>query len=265
METFDEADNAITGIDNTAGLVPWNTICPGDLGPSYFMVLAGVLEAVDTNEPPAEFTTDPIDISSCVLGLIISLDVNSVGDMEGCADCVDPGFDCVDWIKLEYQIDGLGWNEVAGSSCPVGMTSAPGEMIQLGDVVGGPLTITSPCVDFGTLLELIISALATSGTEFWQIDNIQVECSMCLLSVKFDKIQGAINTSGLNEIHWTTMHERGNDYFQVERSLDGFNYVEIAQVDGVGNSVEPIEYSFVDPTHSFDQIVYYRLLSSIMV
>lgn len=117
LETFDEADDATTGVDNSGGSVAWTATCPGSIAATdYLKVVSGKLEARDTNSPGASFTSGSIDVTSCV-GLEISFDIEESGDLEDCADCGGTGIICVDWVKLEYNLDGAGWTEVAGSSC----------------------------------------------------------------------------------------------------------------------------------------------------
>ena len=63
-----------------------------------------------------------------------------------------------------------------------------------------------------------------------------------------------------NSVHisWTTLTERNNDYFTIERSVDGINFTPVGYVDGAGNSLESISYSFID-SKPVSGISYYRL------
>ncbi|MEZ4755606.1 MAG: T9SS type A sorting domain-containing protein [Flavobacteriales bacterium] len=45
---------------------------------------------------------------------------------------------------------------------------------------------------------------------------------------------------------WTTITERDNAYFTVERSADAELFRPLGQVDGAGTSLVPLDYSFVD-------------------
>lgn len=47
-------------------------------------------------------------------------------------------------------------------------------------------------------------------------------------------------------VNWTTASETNNDYFEVQRSVDGANYSTIAIVDGAGNSNTMLNYSYTD-------------------
>lgn len=59
-------------------------------------------------------------------------------------------------------------------------------------------------------------------------------------------------------IRWVTASETNNSHFIVERSIDGAQFQQIAQIQGSGNSSELIEYSYID-TQKPAGIVYYRL------
>ena len=59
-------------------------------------------------------------------------------------------------------------------------------------------------------------------------------------------------------LNWETATELDNDYFAIERSVDGENFESIAQILGAGTSIVPQYYEFVDknPTAA---TLYYRL------
>lgn len=60
------------------------------------------------------------------------------------------------------------------------------------------------------------------------------------------------------DIHWITASEINNDYFEVQRSVDGFSWSTIGIIDGQGNSNNYTEYTFVDDAPLLG-ISYYRL------
>ncbi|MBR5168422.1 MAG: T9SS type A sorting domain-containing protein [Salinivirgaceae bacterium] len=59
-------------------------------------------------------------------------------------------------------------------------------------------------------------------------------------------------------LEWTTLSENNNDYFEIERSSDGINFVTIGYVEGAGNSNSRIDYSFNDNAPEQGRL-YYRL------
>ncbi|GAA4306531.1 YDG domain-containing protein [Nibribacter koreensis] len=59
-------------------------------------------------------------------------------------------------------------------------------------------------------------------------------------------------------LNWSTASEKDNDYFQVERSLDGKTFTTVGKVKGNGNSNMLLKYQFVDG-QALNGTVYYRL------
>lgn len=60
------------------------------------------------------------------------------------------------------------------------------------------------------------------------------------------------------DVSWVTTSEVNNDYFTIEKSTDGTDFVPTATIDGAGNSSVTLNYSYPDyfPVHG---ISYYRL------
>jgi hypothetical protein len=57
---------------------------------------------------------------------------------------------------------------------------------------------------------------------------------------------------------WVTATETNNDYFLVERSIDGAVFETVGRVDGAGNSTQLLTYTFVDE-NAVAGTSYYRL------
>jgi len=68
---------------------------------------------------------------------------------------------------------------------------------------------------------------------------------------------GVYENSAVN-LDWATAVEINNKYFDIERSLDGVNFTELAQVNGAGNSSQTNYYTTVDE-HPAPGLNYYRL------
>jgi len=60
-------------------------------------------------------------------------------------------------------------------------------------------------------------------------------------------------------IQWTTASESGNEYFEVERSMNGKDFEPIAKIAGAGDSNETIAYRFMDESPLYNLPTYYRL------
>lgn len=68
-----------------------------------------------------------------------------------------------------------------------------------------------------------------------------------------------VDCNGISvNIDWTTASELNNDFFSIERSLDGVNFSKIATIAGAGNSNQPRTYHYFD-NFSSKNAVYYRL------
>jgi hypothetical protein len=59
-------------------------------------------------------------------------------------------------------------------------------------------------------------------------------------------------------LKWTTLSEVNNDYFEIQRSVDGINFNTIGTVNGQGNTSANTNYEFID-LEITNAIVYYRL------
>lgn len=59
-------------------------------------------------------------------------------------------------------------------------------------------------------------------------------------------------------VNWSTLTEENNDYFVIQRSNDGINFIDLATISGAGTSYEMSEYSFIDNNPHYG-VNYYRL------
>jgi FG-GAP-like repeat/Secretion system C-terminal sorting domain len=60
------------------------------------------------------------------------------------------------------------------------------------------------------------------------------------------------------DLFWTTQSEINNDYFNVERSIDGQAFEYIGSVDGAGNTIDQTQYALTDSSPNLG-MNYYRL------
>ncbi|HOZ87019.1 MAG TPA: T9SS type A sorting domain-containing protein, partial [Bacteroidia bacterium] len=59
-------------------------------------------------------------------------------------------------------------------------------------------------------------------------------------------------------LNWSTASESGNDYFTLEKSLDGINFEEVAKVKGAGYSSSRLDYTHTDE-QPYTGLSYYHL------
>jgi len=77
------------------------------------------------------------------------------------------------------------------------------------------------------------------------------------LPVNLISFTAGCKKEGIN-LEWITASEVNCDYFEIQRSADGFNWEMIGKITGNGTTSSVSKYVFTDPS-PFDGITYYRL------
>lgn len=95
----------------------------------------------------------------------------------------------------------------------------------------------------------------STGTARRYIDEVTVEDSSLPVSFADFNLKSKNNSIQLS---WQTESEINNDFFTVQHSLDGRAFHDIETIDGAGNSLETISYTFVHK-NPFSGLNYYRL------
>ena len=92
---------------------------------------------------------------------------------------------------------------------------------------------------------------------YYTFGTTSVSADIHPLPVTFTAFSGRQEGNSI-VLEWATMSEKDNDYFEIERSIDGVNFVTIGYVDGAGDSDRRIDYTFSDnaPEQGW---LYYRL------
>ena len=84
-----------------------------------------------------------------------------------------------------------------------------------------------------------------------------VNC-MSVLPVELTAFQVSLENNAV-VCDWWTETELNNDFFTVERSLDGIHFEAIAYLKGAGTSLDPLHYKIYDYDPYLDVVSYYRL------
>ena len=102
------------------------------------------------------------------------------------------------------------------------------------------------------------TAVGTGSSSYLYIDDLSLYETIVLPVelISFEVICG--NTKAI-EIRWQTVSEINNDFFTIEKSVDGINYQFLKEVVGSGNSNQIHNYSIFDYTPNNGKTVYYRL------
>ncbi len=119
-----------------------------------------------------------------------------------------------------------------------------------GGSTSGSASITGAGGGVGDLADL----LADDPTLCGLTSTCAVALPVTLLTFEAFRVEDGV------EVSWATATEENNEYFTIERSIDGRLFERIATIEGAGNSNSELHYTHFDPiTADFNGFVYYRL------
>lgn len=100
----------------------------------------------------------------------------------------------------------------------------------------------------------------TSGGAGFGSASVTTGCSSCLVALPMELLyfKAECNSSDLI-LKWATASETNNDYFTIEKSIDGINWESIATIDGAGNSDGILLYESTYAYQTLETNVYFRL------
>lgn len=79
-----------------------------------------------------------------------------------------------------------------------------------------------------------------------------------ILPIELMSFQATANEKAI-DLEWVTTSELENKGFEVQRSIDGINFIKIGWVDGEGSSNREVTYTFDDVSANSNTLYYYRL------
>jgi hypothetical protein len=121
---------------------------------------------------------------------------------------------------------------------------------------GGTISIASATeLACGNYLFSAVPANSITNGDRFTIGSINL--TQTPLPVTLTSFTGTV-VDGDALLRWATATERDNDFFTVERSLNGKDFLAVGQVDGAGTSKEPLHYEFEDEFAPIGRL-YYRL------
>ncbi|MGB0861481.1 MAG: T9SS type A sorting domain-containing protein [Saprospiraceae bacterium] len=105
-----------------------------------------------------------------------------------------------------------------------------------------------------------VSIALEMGNEIgdYYVDNIIGEITSIILPVELLLLDATVSENKSVILDWRTATEINNDYFNIEKSIDGYEWKTIGKTKGAGNSSQINNYQFIDknPTNGLN---YYRL------
>lgn len=122
------------------------------------------------------------------------------------------------------------------------------------------------CSTFGIGLNQLYTGSATFRIYFWngaldgtiRLDNFRITHSFTTLPVELVYFKGDL-TNNKVDLEWMTASELNNSHFEIEKSLDGFDFNNMATISSVGNSQQNTMYYYTDFDLDYKQTIFYRL------
>ena len=136
-----------------------------------------------------------------------------------------------DKFEIHYRLDGGVWDK------PVKIKN---------DQAPASLSLTGL---EGALLEIKIRMLNDDNAETWWYDNLIVTGTPIPLPVELLYFTVKEDVDHII-FDWATASEINNEYFEIEKSIDGIVFSTISFLEGAGNSTNIIYYSIKTITHS---------------
>jgi len=163
----------------------------------------------------------------------------------------------LDYLDVEYSIDGGAFVRIENvNGC---LTSGHTISSSGCGTLVGPMTF-NPTISglVGNTLDIRICTQMSASSDDAQIESVSVPESGTQLPVELMSFTTMVK-GNIIQLEWTTASEIDNDYFEVERSIDGVSFEVIGRVDGSDNSTLIKEYQFFDKNPPESKSVYYRL------
>ena len=154
-------------------------------------------------------------------------------------------------VTLDYSF----YTSVSGFTPTNSSTSDP----QLNNIASDDYSLASGSrsIDFGNLL----GAPSDDIRNYSRVNNPDAgafESNGVLLPIELLNFNGEVSSNS-NFIFWSTASECDNDYFVLEKSIDGINWIVIDRVKGQGNSHRIVNYNFTDYEIN-SNVSYYKLI-----
>lgn len=255
-------NNIIGGSEINANVIAYNENLGGDEAPAFIKSGAGVHVAgnsVPNGTGPAS-TFNTITFNSIFCNGVFGIDLITVANESVTAPLI------YERTTTLYSGIGVTGNTVhiyrnpsrgSGTGC-----DCEGEIfVATVPVINGFWTYTfSPALT--TVESMNLTATQTTptipGVPFNQQGSTS-EFSSCDLALPVTYIYfNALKIESAAQVNWGTQSETNNKEFQIQRSIDGINFITIGSVAGANNSNSLMTYTYIDENPPLE-VVYYRI------
>jgi len=159
-------------------------------------------------------------------------------------------------VEVTLSFDPYNASMCSGVSDPADLLVALWSGVFVWDDLGGANPtggITTNTTSSGTITTSGVVSIFDPRRPF-TLGSIDVGSPLPITLVDFT----ATNNQSVVNLYWQTASEIDNDYFTIERSANGYDFIEIKRQEGGGNSSTRLDYFDIDKT-PINGISYYRL------
>jgi hypothetical protein len=97
-----------------------------------------------------------------------------------------------------------------------------------------------------------------NGGTWWTVDMTLQDANPNPLPIELTMFDGEYEMGDVR-LSWVSASEINNDFYTVERSLDGYHWDFVSTVKGAGNSTQELNYTLIDQDVPRKKYIYYRL------
>jgi len=246
IESIIHSSNSITTIEN-GGSGDWNKPTNIMLSDNSFASTTSNQNGTVSEYIVASQFNFNIPTSATITGVKVMIEKEAIGEQQEVKDEVVKLVKNGMIIGENYAFPAIWENEEFFQSYG-GSDSKWGTSLNVEDVNNG---------EFGIALSVRLNGVGEVPSA--KIDYIgMVVYYIDPLPIKLTSFQIKKSFQNMVLLEWTTSSEINNDYFEIERSIDGKKWEKRGQVDGVGNSNQLNHYAFNDHLSS-EKWFYYRL------
>lgn len=140
------------------------------------------------------------------------------------------------------------------SGLPLSLSSSSGNLTTTNDQYAPNSIGISPSLATVENFQCNAIEVTMSGPGMpWQTQNLNPGA----LPIELISFDATANQNQV-DLSWITGSEKNNDFFTIERTVDGIAYEEVARIEGQGNSSSKTSYEYTD-ARPLSGISYYRL------
>ncbi len=156
-------------------------------------------------------------------------------------------------VKISYDITFSGSNIPSNLyTLQAVLSCGPQDLFFSLPLSGGTGTVTSTSSPYRTQSDCQTATVASLNCTTIEvkiegpgISSQTFDCNIVALPVELISFNATPVAKDV-QLNWSTASELNNQYFSIEKSIDGINYTSIATIDGAGNSQSIKNYNYTD-------------------